>query len=241
MGQRDRLGSSRAPGILGAVYVTNFSRWQDRDQIVAMVRQVGVAQLVNTDAAARLRATLLPIVWDGGDRLIAHASRHNEQFENLDDQTQALAIITGPDAYVDPGWYPSTQASGLAVPTWDYLAVHLSGRLVVHDDRAWIRDAVHQLTAHQADLAPTGWTLSQAPERYLDGMLRGIVGVELLIDEVEAKAKLSSNRTRADREAIVTGLRSKGGGGDVGVADEIDARLDRQEGPVAHAEPDTPV
>lgn len=199
-----------------------------------MVRAVGVAQLVSQDEAGALQATLLPIVWDGAGRVIAHASRGNAQFRGLPARTPALAIVTGPDAYIDPSWYPSTKESGLAVPTWDYLVVQLRGSMIVHEETDWLRAAVGDLVAEQP--GRSGWSLDAAPDRYLDGMLKGIVGIELLVDDVDAKAKLSSNRVRADRERIVAELRQQGGPGDLGVAGEIEERLRRQAGPVSRPE-----
>ncbi len=208
------------------MYLTPFTTMTDHDEIVALVESVGVAQLVTSGPDGTPRASLLPILWDGGDRLLAHVSRANPQFHDLADATPALAVVTGPDAYIHPAWYPSTATSGRAVPTWNYLAVHLGGTLHLHDDPRWVRDAVARLSEHHARRHQPGWSLDGAPSAYLDGLLRGILGVELRVTSVEAKAKLSGNRTEADRRAVVEALAGEDAAGARAVSDAMARRLD---------------
>ncbi len=92
------------------------------------------------------------------------------------------------------------------VPTWNYSAVHLSGTVRVHEDREWLRDVVTRLTGVHEDGRSEPWQPSDAPERYIDGQLAGIVGLEITVSRVEGKAKLSQNRSEADRRGVVAGL-----------------------------------
>ena len=118
-------------------------------------------------------------------------------------------MVTGADAYVSPSWYASKQEHGRAVPTWNYTAVHLRGAVRVHDDTDWLRDMVTRLTdLHEAGRQP-GWRVTDAPEKYVNGQLRAIVGVELLVEHVEAKAKLSQNRSLEDRQGTIAGLEAE--------------------------------
>ena len=117
---------------------------------------------------------------------------------------ESLAIVRGPDAYVSPSWYAAKAEHGRVVPTWNYVTAHVYGRLVVHDDPAWVEDIVRRLTAkHEAArLAspgqPPAWSVDDAPRAFIEGQLRAIVGLELQITRIEAKAKLSQNRPVAD-------------------------------------------
>ena len=207
------------------MYLTPFSTLSDHDEIIGLVDAVGVAQLVTAGADGMPRASLLPILWDGRERVIAHVSRANAQFQNLAASTPALAVVTGPDAYIHPAWYPSTARSWRAVPTWNYLAVHLGGTLRRHDDPRWLRDAVRALSDHHSPRHQPAWSLDEAPAHYVEGLLNGIVGVELTVRRVEAKAKLSGNRVEADRRRVAEALAGEGTPGATGVARQMARRL----------------
>jgi transcriptional regulator len=117
-------------------------------------------------------------------------------------------ILSGAEAYVSPGWYPSKAEHGKVVPTWNYEAVHLSGRVEWFDDAARLEALVRALSErHEAGLAAP-WTLEDAPRAYVEAMLRGIVGVALHADKIDAKRKLSQNKSAADFAGVAAGLAS---------------------------------
>jgi transcriptional regulator len=106
-------------------------------------------------------------------------------------------------------WYPSKREHGRVVPTWNYVTAHVYGELVVHDDPAWVESLVRRLTDRQEALTPgPAWSVDDAPAAYVAGQLRAIVGVELVITRIEAKAKLSQNRSAADVDGVIAGLRA---------------------------------
>jgi transcriptional regulator len=111
------------------------------------------------------------------------------------------------------------------VPTWNYEAVHLTGPVAFHQDPEWLRGVVTRLTRRHEAGREHPWAVSDAPPEYLDGQLRAIVGVELLVRSVEAKRKLSQNRSERDRAGVVTGLRGESGAGPATIADLIAAQL----------------
>jgi len=122
----------------------------------------------------------------------------------------ALVIVRGPDAYVSPSWYASKAEHGRVVPTWNYVTAHVYGQLVIHDDPDWVGVLVRRLTdRHEAD-SPRPWSVDDAPASFIAGQLRAIVGVELVISRVDAKAKLSQNRPAADIDGVITGLEGRG-------------------------------
>jgi transcriptional regulator len=84
--------------------------------------------------------------------------------------------------------------------------VHLTGRARVIEDRAWLRTAVERLTDRHEAAFPDRWRVDDAPGDYIEGMLAAIVGVELRVERVEGKAKLSQNRSAADRRGVIAGL-----------------------------------
>ncbi|UQX88894.1 FMN-binding negative transcriptional regulator [Jatrophihabitans telluris] len=171
-----------------------------------VLESVNTADLVGTGPDG-LVATFLPLLYDAGGgphgRLLGHVARNNPQWEATGD---VLAILRGPDAYISPGFYASKPEHGRVVPTWNYETVHVYGRLVAHDDVEWLRGIVTRLTErHEASRADP-WSVTDAPPAFIDGQLRAIVGLELVIFRVEAKSKLSQNRTEADQAGVVAGL-----------------------------------
>jgi transcriptional regulator len=172
----------------------------------------GAADLV-TATPDGLLATLLPFVFDpdAGERgaLLGHVARNNDQWRR-EVAGEALVIVRGPDAYVSPGWYASKAEHGRVVPTWNYVTAHVYGELVVHDDPVWVEALVRRLTGKHEVALPHPWSVDDAPPAFVAGQLRAIVGVELRITRIEAKAKLSQNRPEADVEGVVAGLDSRG-------------------------------
>jgi transcriptional regulator len=197
--------------ILDVVYVPSHFAMDDA-AVRDLLTQHGAADLV-TATADGLLATMLPFVFepDAGEHgaLLGHVARNNDQWRR-EAVGEALVIVRGPDAYVSPGWYASKAEHGRVVPTWNYITAHVHGELVVHDDPAWVEGLVRRLTAkHEASL-PHPWAVDDAPAPFVAGQLRAIVGVELLITRIEAKAKLSQNRPEADVAGVVAGLEARG-------------------------------
>jgi transcriptional regulator len=197
-----------------------FAAPQDAD-VAAFVAAVGAADLVTFDGAKPV-ASLIPVLWDrdSGEhgRLLGHLALANPQWKSVIAGTTALAIVHGPQAYISPSWYPSTARHGRTVPTWNYVTVHFTGPLVVHRDPEWLRDVVTRLTEQHEKPRPAPWSVADAPADYISGQLRGIVGVELVIETVQAKHKLSQNRSAEDQAAVIEALHGEPGSGPAAVA-----------------------
>jgi transcriptional regulator len=160
-----------------------------------------------------LLATLLPFTYEPSigehGALQGHVARNNTQWSEPV-IGESLVIIQGADSYISPSWYASKAEHGRVVPTWNYSTAHVYGNLVIHDDPDWLGNQVRSLTdLHEAG-SNRPWTVEDAPEPYISGQLRAIVGVELLITRIEAKTKLSQNRSDADRAGVVEGLAARG-------------------------------
>jgi len=210
------------------MYVPQHFAVRNVDEIASFVADVGAADFVTYDGS-RLISSLLPVIWDRSvgphGRLLAHLASANEQWRTTRVDVPALAIVHGPQAYVSPSWYPSKHEHGRAVPTWNYVAVHFTGQIAFHPDAEWLRDIVTRLTDTHEEGRAERWHVHDAPEAYIDGQLRGIVGVEMVITQVEAKAKLSQNRSAADQAGVVEGLREQPVPGAAVVADLMSQRF----------------
>ena len=138
--------------------------------------------------------------------LRGHVARANPMWKTAQHETEALAIFQGPQAYISPAWYPGKADHAKVVPTWNYVAVHARGRLVVKDDAAWLREFLTGLTNTHEIEAGSAWSIDDAPADYIDKMLAAIVGFEITITELQGKWKVSQNKSVADRAGMVTGL-----------------------------------
>ena len=217
------------------MYLPRHFTQTDMAQIAAFVDAAQSADLVTFDGTKPV-STLLPVIWDrptaadgvgeaGYGRLLGHIAIANEQWKTALPGAEALAIVHGPQAYISPGWYESKTRHGRVVPTWNYEAVHLTGTLAFHHDPEWLRAFVTRLTSTHESGREHPWAVTDAPPEYIDGQLRAIVGVELTVTSVEAKQKLSQNRSELDREGVVAGLRGEQGPGPAAIADEMARQL----------------
>lgn len=180
----------------------------DRSDLRDLVNAIGVAHLV-TAGPTGFDASFVPLLLDhddGHDVLVGHLARANPQWRHVRPGDGALAIFSGPDAYVSPSAYPARTGHGRVVPTWNYVAVHAHGELVVHDDRDWTADLVRRLTAHHEAGRDDPWSPDEAPAAFVEANLAEIVGIEVRLTRLEGKRKLSQNRTPADAAAVRVAL-----------------------------------
>jgi len=205
------------------MYQPDHFRVEDVPQMHALMRARPFAALVSGGSAG-LYATHLPTVLkdDGPCGVIeCHLARVNPHWKDLAQGNEALMIFQGPDAYITPNWYPSKARHGKVVPTWNYAVVHAYGCPEVMQDNDWLRRHVTELTAQQERNEGRPWALSDAPETYIEVMLRGIVGFRFSITRLEGKWKMSQNREITDREGVVTGLGKRADGDDLEVAEIV--------------------
>jgi len=188
------------------MYVPPYFAEDDPDAIAAMIEAARLGVLV-THGEGGLYATHLPFLLTSRQpmRLLGHVARANPHREHAGDG-EALVILSGPEAYVSPNWYPSKSIDGKQVPTWNYEAVHLYGTLRWFDDPRGLLDVVTRLSERHEAGRPRPWSVADAPADYVERLLRGIVGVELSVTRVEAKRKLGQNKPEADRLGVIEGL-----------------------------------
>jgi len=161
-----------------------------------------------TNTGIGILSTLIPVTFDSKQQsIIGHVARGNSQWSEKTNQ-EALFISAAVDAYISPGWYASKKEHGKVVPTWDYMLAHVYGELIIHDDVDWLRVAVSNLTDAFEAGREKPWKLDDAPEDYVAGQLRAIVGVELKVSRLEVSFKMSQNKTKEDLDGVIAGLRS---------------------------------
>lgn len=190
------------------MYIPRQFREARPDVILQAINDLRFGILVSADSA-ELEATHLPLLADydpeGRLRLRGHFARANPQGQRLAG-ARALVIFQGPQAYVSPSFYASKREHGKVVPTWNYLAIHVSGIARALDDAVWLRSFVDELTRTEEAGRAQPWAVSDAPEDYIDGMVKAIIGVELIADKVEAAWKFVQHRSDADRAGVLAGF-----------------------------------
>ena len=186
---------------------------EEADRLLAQAR-LGI---LTTNGPQGLFATHLPFIFDPtARRLRGHMARANPHRSLVAEETEALVVFQGPQAYVSPNWYPSKALDGRQVPTWNYEAVHVRGMLTWYDDPDLLRANVRALSDRFEAGRPQPWSIADAPDDYVTALLRGIVGVDVAVEQVTAKRKLSQNKGEADRVGVIVGLEAAG---DPGAAD----------------------
>lgn len=209
------------------MYIPAWFHEQNRAVLHDLMRQFSFATLVTqtTDAdGGGLFASHLPFVLDAerGEYgvLRTHVALANPQGRLLSEEREILVLFQGPHAYISPSWY----AKHPSVPTWNYAVVHAYGlpRLLSDDElRATLEDVV---TLYESGFEQP-WTLQELPAEYLNGMARGIVGIEIALTRLEGKFKLSQNRSQEDRERVIARLRQSGYALDSETADWMQREL----------------
>jgi transcriptional regulator len=157
-----------------------------------------------------LRASILPMLFDPADgphgTLRGHLARPNPQWRDASGEAEALAIFDGPDAYVSPALYEEKRLTGKVVPTWNYITVLAHGPLVERHEPDWLLAHVRRLVERHEAGRTDPWSIDDAPDGYVETQVRAIVGLELRITRLEAKRKLSQNRSAADFDGVIAGL-----------------------------------
>jgi transcriptional regulator len=189
------------------MYLPKHFEQADRDALVALMRERPLATLVIATPDGPT-ADLIPLeyVAEGGAHgtLRGHVARANPLWKHAG--AQALAVFTGPDAYVSPNWYPSKREHGKVVPTWNYTMVQARGALRAVDDAPWLRALLGRLTDHHEAAQARPWSVNDAPEDFVQQTLRAIVGIEIELVSLVGKWKVSQNRSAADRRGVADGL-----------------------------------
>ncbi|CAI0723004.1 Protease synthase and sporulation protein PAI 2 [Serratia entomophila] len=186
-------------------------REDDLGAQLALVRAHPLGMLISHGEQG-LTADPLPFLIEADPQgqlwLRAHLSRANGHWKLLQQAQECLVIFQGPGGYISPGWYESKRQTGKVVPTWNYSQVQLYGVPSVTEDPRWLRRQLEGLTALQEGRMPEPWRIDDAPAGYIAAQIKGIVGIEIAVTRREGKWKMSQNRSAADVDGVILGLRA---------------------------------
>lgn len=157
--------------------------------------------------------------------LRCHVARANAVWRELSTTLDSVVVFAAESAYVTPSWYAAKAEHGRVVPTWNYVTVHAHGKPRVVEDRGWLRTLVGDLTErHEAGRAAP-WRVEDAPAEFVDRLCEAIVGIEIPIDRLVGKWKVSQNRPEADRRGVAAGLRAQGDAASLAMAAWVERTL----------------
>ncbi|TPQ27924.1 FMN-binding negative transcriptional regulator [Methylomonas koyamae] len=200
----------------------------DPQLLQALMRDYPLACLI-TPTSTGTEINHLPLLWrdDGSEQgvLHGHVARNNPVWREYDRRRPASAVFQGPNAYISPTWYVGTREHGKVVPTWNYAVVHAHGRLRVVEDAAWLYRHLAEMTDVQEAGLASPWALADAPAEFTGNLLNQIIGIEIAVERLEGKWKVSQNQPIANRLGVIAGLQSSSQPQAAAMADLVRRRL----------------
>ncbi|PEN80010.1 transcriptional regulator [Bacillus cereus] len=186
------------------MYIPKYFAIQDEEMKYEIMEQNSFATLFSQHNGEPY-ATHLPLLLNRETlTLHGHFARPNEQWKDIGTQ-QVLAIFQGPHSYISPSWYETNNA----VPTWNYVAVHVYGELEIVEDEKKLVDSLQDLVSKYEDPEST-YSLNDVDPNYMGGLGKGIVGFKIKINKIEGKAKLSQNHSVKRQNLVVEKLEKVG-------------------------------
>ncbi len=190
------------------MHIPNKFKQDDAKLLEDIIRQYSFATLI-TQSKMGLEANHIPFFLHqekGKNILQGHIAKANPLWKNVDDQSEVLITFNGPNYYISPNYYPTKKVHGKAVPTWNYISVHVRGKMSYIHDNDWNLAMLHNLSdQHEAKhLKP--WSVSDAPEDYIQKMMTAIVGLEIHVSSITGQWKLSQNQPDENKHGAIKGL-----------------------------------
>jgi len=173
----------------------------------ALIRAYPFATLI-TMAATGVEVNHLPLYLDGDRVLGGHVARANPLWQDAQPEQEVMVVFHGLHTYVTPSWYASKAQTGMVVPTWNYVVVHVRGTLRVIEDAQWLRNHLTALTAQQEVAFEQPWQLEDAPVGFIDKLMQAVVGIEIEITQLTGKWKVSQNQPLENQQGVLQGLRA---------------------------------
>ena len=190
---------------------SKFQQNEDK-HLKAIMRNYPFATLI-THSDSGIEATHLPVTFDDTEGRIViqcHIAKANKIWKSVREDSEILLVFNGPNSYISPNYYPTKEESGKAVPTWNYVAVHVKGRISFIHDEKWIYNMINALTIEHESKQEKPWSITDAPDTYINRMLPAIVGIEISVDSIEGQWKLSQNQPEINKHGVIKGLFEQG-------------------------------
>ena len=190
------------------MYIPRKYQQDDVNKYKELITQYPFATLI-TYTESGIEANHIPLILNhvnGKDVLQGHIAKANPLWKNVSDKSKVLIVFNGPNCYISPNYYPTKKENGKAVPTWNYVTVHVQGAISFITDDKWNLDMVNNLTNHHEAQQPQPSSISDAPQEYIQRMLPAIVGIEIEILSMMGKWKVSQNQPDKNKQGVYAEL-----------------------------------
>lgn len=191
------------------MYLPRHFEETEQRRLIQLIRSAPLATLIVTSDAG-IEANHIPFVLmetDSGQHCLrAHIPRANPLYRIIQTSHDCLAIFYGPNGYVSPSWYASKKVDGKVVPTWNYSVVHAQGRIRVVDEAQWVRDQLLALTQQNEAAREHSWQVDDAPASFTAAMIKGLVGLEIEVERLVGKSKMSQNQPYENQKSVLDAL-----------------------------------
>ena len=200
------------------MYIPKHFEETDVAKMHELIRSHPLATLV-TLTPSGLNANHIPLILTESDNeagvLHGHVARSNPMWRDAQREREVLAVFQSAEAYISPNWYATKEQTGKVVPTWNYAVVHAHGFMTVHEDAEWLRTQITKMTNLREASFPVPWKVTDAPADYIEKLIGAIVGIEIVVNRLEGKWKVSQNQPIENRAGVIEGLTRRGDDGDI--------------------------
>ena len=209
------------------MYIPAKFKQENIEDLISIMRQYPFATLV-ANSYDGIEVTHLPVLLEKvNDELVlkAHVAKANKIWRQVESGSEVLVIFNGPNCYISPNHYPTKAENGKAVPTWNYVVVHAKGSISYSHDTEWIYSVIDKLTTEHESTLDNPWSITDAPEEFIDKMLPAVVGLEIIINSISGQWKLSQNQPEVNKQGVISGLNAHGDHASTTMAAMISAQL----------------
>jgi transcriptional regulator len=192
------------------MFQPSYFKQKDSQHMLSFIKEHPMASIVTLSSTGLIGNHIPMLVIKRDDKyfLQGHVARVNSIHKDCEKTTMALAMFHGPNAYISPNWYPSKKKDPKTVPTWNYVTVHVSGGIQFYGDTKWLKKHLTLLSDTHEKKINQSWHISDAPDDYIEKMMKAIVGVEIEISEIKGNTKMSQNHPDENRTGVVKGLKA---------------------------------
>jgi transcriptional regulator len=190
------------------MHIPKIFEQTDINQLENLIVNYPFASLV-THSESGLDVNHIPLFLDKStykNVLQGHIAKSNPLWKTLKDKSEVLVVFHGPNCYVSPNYYPTKKENGRAVPTWNYVAVHVKGCLSYCYDTEFKLEILNNLTFQHEQKQSKPWSINDAPEEYIERMLPAIVGLKIEVSEIIGQSKISQNQPKVNQQGVIDGL-----------------------------------
>lgn len=212
------------------MYIPKYHEQPDIDAVYSLIETYPLGAWV-CPSVDGLIANHVPFLLDRSrgrfGTLLGHVSRANPVWQQLLESGQSVVMFQGPQSYISPGWYPGKSEHGKVVPTWNYTVAHAHGVPRAVHDKVWLLDLLSRLTAKNEASQKMPWKVADAPADFIDKLLAAVVGIEMPIDKLIGKLKVSQDEALQDRNGTVAALKAAGTENAVAMASLVERALQK--------------